>query len=290
MAAGRVPVRKPENDLKGRHRHRRALRLDGLPALRCAAAGFNPAGSGTIVSANQKITPCRVSAPHHLRMAGAVPRALRRGAAARGAQAVGRDPCAHADGRRVARRARAPPHLLSTRPKDAAGREALKMLAAWDGGMAADRAEPLIVTAWWRELAFALYADELGGDFRPNWSTSGAFVRGVLKGHGAWCDDVARHASKPARKSFPSRSTGRCGTCAGASAKIRSPGKGAAHLARTATVRSRAAPCWRRSSISPWRARRCIRSTSDAATSATTRALTPVATAGYRAIYDWPIR
>ena len=64
------------------------------------------------------------------------------------------------------------------------------MLAAWDGSMAADRAEPLIVTAWWRELAFMLYADELGADFRQNWSPRAPFVQGVLKRHSAWCDDV----------------------------------------------------------------------------------------------------
>ena len=38
----------------------------------------------------------------------------------------------------------------------------MKKLAAWDASMAADRTEPLIMAAWWRELARALYADELG--------------------------------------------------------------------------------------------------------------------------------
>jgi penicillin amidase len=48
------------------------------------------------------------------------------------------------------------PHLLSTKPKNQRAREALKMLATWDGNMAAGRPEPLIVTGWWRELARAV--------------------------------------------------------------------------------------------------------------------------------------
>jgi len=38
------------------------------------------------------------------------------------------------------------PQLLSTRPKSDEAREVLKMLATWDGNMAAARPEPLIVT------------------------------------------------------------------------------------------------------------------------------------------------
>jgi penicillin amidase len=59
--------------------------------------------------------------------------------------------------------------------------------------MAADRAEPLIVVAWWRELTRAIYADELGPAFASAWSTRADFVAGVLadrNGQGRWCDDV----------------------------------------------------------------------------------------------------
>jgi penicillin amidase len=74
------------------------------------------------------------------------------------------------------------PKFLSARPHD--------QLAAWDGTMAMDRAEPLIMTAWWREFARALYADELGEAFRQNWSARAAFVSNVLSGQSHWCDDI----------------------------------------------------------------------------------------------------
>jgi len=62
--------------------------------------------------------------------------------------------------------------------------------AAWDATMAADRAEPLIMAAWWREFARALYADELGDAFRGNWNARAVFVGNVLSGQSHWCDDV----------------------------------------------------------------------------------------------------
>src|SRR6185436_739820 len=63
------------------------------------------------------------------------------------------------------------PKLLAARPRSEAARKALALLAKWDGAMLADRAEPLIAWAWWRELARAIYADELGDAFRQNWLT-----------------------------------------------------------------------------------------------------------------------
>jgi penicillin amidase len=56
--------------------------------------------------------------------------------------------------------------------------------------MAAERAEPLIMVAWWREFARALYADELGDAFRLNWGPRAIFVGNVLSGQSHWCDNV----------------------------------------------------------------------------------------------------
>jgi penicillin amidase len=56
--------------------------------------------------------------------------------------------------------------------------------------MAAEREEPLIMAAWWREFARALYADELGEAFRANWAARAPFVQNVLSGQGHWCDHV----------------------------------------------------------------------------------------------------
>jgi penicillin amidase len=64
------------------------------------------------------------------------------------------------------------------------------MLARWDGHMAAERPEPLIATAWLRELTRALYSDELGDAFRSHWSARAVFVENALRTNSAWCDDV----------------------------------------------------------------------------------------------------
>jgi penicillin amidase len=83
------------------------------------------------------------------------------------------------------------PLLLDTKPKTAEAGELLKMLAAWDGTMAAGRPEPLIASAWWRELSRALYADELGEAFREYWGLRPIFLSEVLSGKSPeWCDDV----------------------------------------------------------------------------------------------------
>jgi penicillin amidase len=85
------------------------------------------------------------------------------------------------------------PYLLATHAATPQAQAALARLAAWDGTMSADRAEPLIVVAWWRELTRAIYADELGPAFRAAWSTRAQFVASVLAdrdGQSRWCDDI----------------------------------------------------------------------------------------------------
>jgi penicillin amidase len=192
VAAGRVPVRKPENDLKGlapapgwdaRYDWAGYLPFDALPRA------FNPAG-GALVSANHKITP--PGYPHHLSFEWQPPYRARRIEellSQSGPHSIESFARMQLDTVSLAVR-ELMPHLLSTKPRDEAGREVLKMLAAWDGSMAAGRPEPLIVTAWWRELARALYSDKLGEAFRQNWSTRAVFVGNVLKGNTAWCEDV----------------------------------------------------------------------------------------------------
>lgn len=71
------------------------------------------------------------------------------------------------------------------------------MLAKWDGTMAADLPEPLIVWAWWRELTKAVYADELGEAFAQNWLARAPFMVSVLSGEAAdWCDDTRTPAKE----------------------------------------------------------------------------------------------
>lgn len=86
------------------------------------------------------------------------------------------------------------PYLLAS---DAAGRSRPDMvaaLAAWDGRMSADRAEPLLFAAWYRELAAAIYADELGPLFPAFRGVRSDFMRRVLTDSRGWCDDVGTPA------------------------------------------------------------------------------------------------
>jgi penicillin amidase len=66
--------------------------------------------------------------------------------------------------------------------------------------MLAERAEPLIATAWMRELARGVYADEFGPElFKAYFDQRHVFLRNVLAdagGQGRWCDD----AGTPARE------------------------------------------------------------------------------------------
>jgi penicillin G amidase len=56
--------------------------------------------------------------------------------------------------------------------------------------MDAQRTEPLIMAAWWREFGRTLYGDELGDAFRGAWGQRASFVQNVLSGQSHWCDDV----------------------------------------------------------------------------------------------------
>ncbi|TAK85996.1 MAG: penicillin acylase family protein [Betaproteobacteria bacterium] len=193
IAAGRVPVRKPANDLKGlapapgwdaRYDWAGYLPFDELPRA------FNPSG-GEIVSANHKIVP--PGYPHHITAEWQPPYRARRIE-----ELLAKDPVQNEqtfarmqmDNVSLAVRELLP-KLLTAKPRSEEAAQALKMLATWDGAMAAGRPEPLIVVAWWRELARALYADELGSAFRANWRARPIFMERVLSGKSdAWCDNV----------------------------------------------------------------------------------------------------
>jgi penicillin G amidase len=192
IAPGRVPIRKPDNELKGlapapgwdaRYDWAGYIPYEALPRI------FNPS-SGSIVSANQKIAPpgyryfitsewqppfraARISqlleaAPKHDRASFARMQADTLSLAVRELL----------------------PYFRKTGGRTAAARAAIERLSAWDGTMAVDRPEPLIAVAWWRELARAVYADELGDAFRFSWSPRAAFLTQVLASASPWCDDV----------------------------------------------------------------------------------------------------
>jgi penicillin G amidase len=182
IAAGRVPLRKRGNDLRGlapapgwdeRYDWAGYLPFEELPRA------FNPPG-GTVVLANHKIVPPRYR--HHITYEWQPPYRARRieqmlGEAAR--HDLSSFKRIQSDVVSLAVRDLLPHFSRVTNP-----------LEGWDGTMATDRREPLVMAAWWRELARAVYADELGDAFRPNWAARAVFLRNVLAGQSHWCDNV----------------------------------------------------------------------------------------------------
>jgi penicillin amidase len=195
VAAGRVPVRKPGNDLKGLAPAPGWLAKydwDGYLAFDALPRSYNPA-DGAVVTANHRITP--PGYPHLITSEWQPPYRADRIGELLGASpkhTVSSFARIQADVVSLAMRELLPA-LLKTRPRSDEAKRALALLAGWDASMLAGRPEPLIAWAWWRELTRALYADELGDAFRANWSSRAQFVANVLsgeRGHARWCDDV----------------------------------------------------------------------------------------------------
>ena len=188
IAAGRVPLRKRANNLHGlapapgwdeRYDWAGYIPFDELPRA------FNPPG-GAIVLANHKIVPPKY--PHHITYEWQPPYRARRIEellSAKGQHDISSFRAIQNDAVSLAVRELLP-RFTAANPKH----EVMRKLAAWDGTMAAERDEPLIMTAWWREFARALYGDELGPVFRQNAGARAVFIHNVLSGQEHWCDDV----------------------------------------------------------------------------------------------------
>ena len=187
VAAGRVPVRKRANDLHGlapapgwdaRYDWTGYVPFDALPRA------FNPP-SGRVILANHKIVPRGY--PYHITYEWQPPYRARRIQELLGSSIhdVASFKRMHADVVSIAVRELLPLFVAANPDHDV-----MKKLAAWDATMAAERAEPLIMAAWWREFARALYADELGDAFRASWSARPVFIGNVLSGQSHWCDNV----------------------------------------------------------------------------------------------------
>ncbi len=208
VAPGRVPVRKPENDLKGQAPAPgwdAKYDWDGFIAFEDLPQSYNPA-AGSIVTANQKIVPD--SYPHYLssewvppyranrikQLLDATPRHTQQSFAGIQADTVSLQV------REIL------PLLLNTRTADPAAQQVLRQLGRWDANMSAAGAEPLIVSAWLRELGRLIYADELGELFDGAWEHRARFMVNVLAntdGQGHWCDDVNTPAKETCADLLP---------------------------------------------------------------------------------------
>jgi penicillin amidase len=72
---------------------------------------------------------------------------------------------------------------------------ALTLLTDWTGDTSADLPQPLIFTAWLRELNRVIYGDDLGPDFASlSLSLRPTFIADVLTSQSEWCDDITTPA------------------------------------------------------------------------------------------------
>lgn len=194
VAPGRVPLRRPDNDLRGlapapgwdaRYDWAGWLPFEALPQQRDPARGY-------LATANQRIVPADY--PHFLTSQWTLPYRQQRieqmlDAKPRHSLADLREQ--QADIKSLA----TPPGLAwlqkarSSHPLAAA---AQNQLAGFDGTMAADRAAPLIYWSWRRQLLKAVLGDDLDvlsaqavGN-RPFFDA----MEGILaRDDGSWCDD-----------------------------------------------------------------------------------------------------
>ncbi|MBL8517468.1 MAG: penicillin acylase family protein [Betaproteobacteria bacterium] len=201
IAPGRIPVRAKENTLQGlapalgwdaRYDWKGFIPFEELPQA------YNPA-EGMVVTANHKIVPREYS--HHIAFDWATPHR-----ADRIRERIVTNPrhdlgsFADIQGDVVSLSARELlPLMLAAEQASARAKAWQARLKAWDANLTADRAEPLVYWAWWRELTRLVYADELGPVlFRDGWEARVSFMKAVLEGasgadgtpQSRWCDNI----------------------------------------------------------------------------------------------------
>ena len=203
VSPGRVPLRRPDNDLQGlapapgweaRYDWAGYLPADQVPLIRDPAAGF-------IANANQKVT--LPDYPHFISHHWALPFRHQRIVQLMAAQPthsladVGR---MQADVKSLAV-AQLLPRLRQAQSTHPLAAAAMAQLAGFDGTMAADKAAPLIYWAWHRHMTQQVLADELGAPLydrllgqRGYFDALEAALAAGEGGDGWWCDDKSTPA------------------------------------------------------------------------------------------------
>lgn len=208
IAPGRVPVRKPANDLNGlapAPGWDAKYDWDGFIAFEDLPQSYNPA-SGEIITANHKIVP--TDYPHYITSEWSLPyRAERIQQLLNATPKHTLQSFAKIQADTVSLQVREIlPLLLKTSTTDAEALKVLQQLRRWNANMTVESAEPLIVSAWLRELGRLIYADELGDMFDGAWAHRADFMVHVLAdsgGQGHWCDDVNTPAKETCADLLP---------------------------------------------------------------------------------------
>ena len=195
VSPGRVPIRKPDNDLMGQ------VPSPGWDA-RYDWAGWIPADETPrevdparrfIATANQRITA--PGYPHYLTNDWALPyrqQRIEQLLLARPRHGIDDLAAMHADVKSLAVPALLP-WLLKADSAHPLAAAAKALLAGFDGTMAADQAAPLIYWAWQRQLARGVFMDDTGAALWERSLATRSFqdaLEGVLaRNDSAWCDD-----------------------------------------------------------------------------------------------------
>src|SRR3954451_23718194 len=148
--------------------------------------GSNPA-SGHFVSANNKILPDTY--PYFLSRDWDLPNRAERITellAAAPLQSPAASAAIQADTLSIAAR-RLVPLMSHIAPNDAASREAIERLRAWNFRMDADAVAPLLFTSWLRDFAKAVFVGRLGDAGRDYWNLHPDVIETILTGHPEWC-------------------------------------------------------------------------------------------------------
>lgn len=203
IAPGRVPIRKAANDLKGlapAPGWDSRYDWDGFIPFERLPRSFNPA-SGQLATANEKIVGDDY--PYFLTSEWTLPYRAHRIAAMLAATAkhdLESFAVMQKDDVSLAVRELLP-ILRKTKPVSTRAQSVLDQLQGWEGGMEANRAEPLIVSAWLREISWRLFADELGESLmRDYWEHRNVHqpMVNVLtnkEGQARWCGNAAAPAA-----------------------------------------------------------------------------------------------
>ncbi|HUK07717.1 MAG TPA: penicillin acylase family protein [Stellaceae bacterium] len=87
--------------------------------------------------------------------------------------------------------ARLLPLMIDAPAASPEARAAIERLRGWNMQMDKDKVEPLIFTAWLRELTRALLAEKLGTAFEAYWGLRPAVIESILTEHQDWCNTGA---------------------------------------------------------------------------------------------------
>jgi penicillin G amidase len=192
-APGRVPVRHPDNKIRGfmpvpgweaKYDWQGFIPFEELPHI------YNPARN-FVATANHKVVD--KGYPHFITGEWAPPYRARRIESL----LTGRDKHTVSSFREIQSDVKSLyatdllPRLLKVKPASDDAAKAVKMLSSWDATMDRTRPEPLIYNAWMRELGALIYADELGEMFKSFQDSRSVFTSNVLiGGQDHWCDNV----------------------------------------------------------------------------------------------------